>query len=418
MKKEKLLKMIENSTCAFTCVNYLKNILLNEGYVELPEISEWNLKEGKYFVTRNDASLIAFKISKKKDHFQIITTHCDTPSLQLKPSGENIKEKYLKYNIMPYGGLLNYGWLDHPLSLAGRIFLKKKNKIVSKIIDLKETVAVVPSVAIHQNDKANSNLDLNMQVDLQPILALTEKKEDFKNLLHEENVCDYDLFFYNNTKPMIFGPKQEFLLSPRIDNITSVSAAFESFLESKNSENVPVFCTFNNEEIGSLTKEGADGNFLLDTLKRIASSINMDIPSSLAKSFIISSDNTHAVHPNHAEFMDETGNAYLGKGFTIVKESSSTTDGYFGSILKVFCEKNKIDYQDSTAKNDLAGGSTLSGISLRHVSVTSIDVGIPQLAMHSSLEVCSVKDYESLYKMMKVFYNSNITVKKESIMFE
>ncbi len=416
--KQNLLYFIEHSTCAFTCVSYLKEILEKEGFQELEEQDEWDLKEGSYYVTRNDASLIAFKIPKKKETFHIITTHCDTPALLLKPKGERINEGYLQYNIMPYGGLLNYGWLDHPLSLAGRVFIKKGNKIKKRIIDFQKTMAVVPSVAIHQNDKANSNLDLNMQMDLQPIFDIAKEKENWYKLIESEiikdkneTILDYDFFLYNNQKPEVFGKDENILLSPRIDNITSVSASLESFLES-DANHINVFCTFNDEEIGSLTKEGAESDFLLDSLKRIAGAFDMDIVSTLSKSFIISSDNTHAVHPNHKEFMDDTGCAYFHQGFSIVKEISSTTDAYFSSILKQICDENHIKYQDTTAKNDLAGGSTLSGLSLRHVSVTSIDVGLPELAMHSSMEVCSLVDYYSLYEMMKSFYNTDIIVKE------
>jgi len=417
MEKEKLktnlIHLIENGTTAFNTVDDLKKQLEKQNFKLLSELESWNFKEGNYFVTRNDASIIAFKIPKEKEYFSIITTHLDTPALLLKPRGENIKEKFLKYNCMPYGGLLNYGWLDHPLSLAGRIILQKENKLIKKIIDFKKTIAVIPSVAIHQNDKANTNLDLNMQIDLQPILALAEKENSWNKILKEKDIVDYDLFLYNNTKPMFFGEKEELLLSPRIDNLTSVSAALESFLESK-SKSISVFCSFNNEEIGSLTKEGADSNFLLDTLKKIAATLNLDISTTLAKSFVISSDNTHGVHPNHQEYADDTGRAYLGDGFAIIKEPNSTTDSYFSSILKYLCKKESIKYQDSTAKNDLTGGSTLSGLSLRHVSITSIDIGLPELAMHSSMEVCSINDYFELYKIMKAFYNTKITQKKES----
>ena len=415
MKKKELLELLLNATCTFTCTSYIKNILLKENFEEVKETEIWHLKEGKYFVTRNDASLIAFNIPKKATHFQIITTHNDTPSLLLKPKGENISENYLSVNVMPYGGLLNYGWLDHPLSIAGRIYIKKNNKIKKKIIDLKETLAVVPSVAIHLNDKANSNLDLNMQTDLQPILGISEKALDFEkflnkklNLSQDEKLIDYDLFLYNNEKPSFFGINDELLLSPRIDNITSVSASFYAFLNATSLEHINIFCTFNHEEIGSLTKEGAESDFLIDTLKRIGASLNMDIASSLAKSFIISSDNTHAVHPNHTEYKDKTGNVYLNKGFAIIKEVSSTTDASFSSLLKNLCEEKKISYQNATLKNDLTGGSTLSSLSLRQVSVNSIDVGIGELAMHSSLEVCSFKDYEALYNMMKCFYNTSL----------
>ncbi len=404
-----LNEFITSSTCAFTCVNTIEERLKKQNFQKLNEEDKWSIQEGLYYITRNDASLIAFKIPKNyKEKFLIITSHCDTPSLLLKPSGNYIKDNYLKYNIMPYGGLLNYGWLDHPLSLAGRIIVEKKDKIEKRIVDFKKPMAIVPSVAIHLNDKANTNLDLNTQTDLQPIFAITDKENSWLQLLKKElktneSLLDYELFLYNCLLPETIGLENNLLLSPRIDNITSVYSSLESFLETT-SDNILVFCSFNNEEIGSLTREGADSNFLLDTLKRIAASLEIEIAPTLAKSFLISSDNTHAVHPNHPELSDDTGKAFLGKGFTIVKEISSTTDAYFSSIIKSLCQKHNILYQDSTAKNDITGGSTLSGLSLRHVSVKSLEVGVPELAMHSSVEVANISDIYELYKMMKVFY--------------
>ena len=419
----RLIKMIEESTSSYNAVDYIKKLLINNNFKELYEDEKWiNVKEGKYFVIRNDASIVAFVTSEKGSNaFNIVTTHCDTPSLLLKPKGENVKDGYLKYNIMPYGGLLNYGWLDQPLSLSGRIIYKERGYIKKKIVDFKDMIMVIPSVAIHQNDKANSNLDLNMQTDLQPIISLSNDKEDWNNFLKEKlsniKIIDYDLHAYNNSKPIIFGINKELLFSPRIDNITSVYSALESFLNSK-SKNIKVFCTFNNEEIGSLTEEGADSNFLIDVLKRVCALMNIDISVALSKSFIISSDNTHAVHPNHDEFADETGKVSLGKGITIIKEVTSTTNSVSSSILKTICDKNNIKYQDSTTKNDLASGSTLSGISLRHLSVLSVDIGIPQLAMHSSCEVCSLNDVYELYKLLKSFYKSNINICSKFIKVE
>jgi len=422
MKKDEfsnnLINFIKKSTCSFTCIKEIKSILDENGYQELYEQDKWNLKGNKFYIIRNDASIIAIEIPHKFiNSFSIITTHSDTPSLSLKPNGAYIKENYLKYNIMPYGGLLNFGWLDHPLSLAGRVIIKKGNELKTKIIDLEEPMLIVPSVAIHQKADSNTNLDLNMQIDLQPIMSLTKDKKTWDKIIKnkvKDVIIDYDLFAYNPEKPVIFGPNKELLSSPRIDNLTSVYAALKSFLETK-SETIKIFCAFNNEEIGSLTEEGADSNFLIDILKRISSSLEIDIASSLANSFIISSDNTHAIHPNHTEFADDTGVLYLGEGFAIVKEITSTTNAVSSSIIKTICDKENIKYQDATAKNDIAGGSTLSGISLRHVSVLSIDVGIPQLSMHSSLETCSINDVYELYKMMKVFYKTKIIRKKDNV---
>lgn len=413
-----LLSFIEESTSCFTCVQKIKKELLENGFIELYEQDKWTSIPNKFFVTRNEGSIIAIEIPKEKTNaFKIITTHCDTPSLLLKPNGAYTKEGYLKYNIMPYGGILNYGWLDHPLSLSGRVLIKEKNQLKSKIIDTKEPLLIVPSVAIHQNDKANTNLDLNMQTDLQPILSLSDIESDFKELIYpytKGNVIDFDLYAYNGAKPLLIGKNKEILVSPRIDNLTSVYSALQSFTNST-SDKIKILCSFNHEEIGSLTEEGADSNFLLDILKRIAATLNIDIASSLSSSMIISSDNTHAVHPNHEEYADNTGKAYLGKGFTIIRESTTTTNGLSSSIIKTICKKNRLKYQDATSKNDLTGGSTLSGISLRHVSILSADIGIAQLSMHSSIETCSIKDVLELYKLMKAFYQTKFDLKKENI---
>lgn len=414
--KNNLVKFIKKSTSSYTCIKEIENILEKNGYKRLYEIDKWNLNNDRYYIIRNDASIIAISIPKEiKDKFLIITTHSDTPSLLLKPNGAYNKDNYLKYNIMPYGGLLNYGWLDHPLSLSGRIIVNKNNKLITKIVDFKKSMLIVPSVAIHQMSNANTNLDLNMQKDLQPIISLSNNVTPWDNILKSicyDKIVDYDLFAYNMSEPVFID--NDLFTSPRIDNLTSVFSSLEAFLESK-SNSIKVFCSFNNEEIGSLTEEGADSNFLIDILKRISSHLDIDISSALSKSFIISSDNTHAIHPNHTEFADDTGILYLGKGFAIIKESSSTTNALSSSIIKTICDKNKIKYQVSTAKNDISGGSTLSGISLRHVSVLSIDVGIPELSMHSSIETCSFNDIYELYKMMKCFYKSDIEIKKDNI---
>lgn len=417
--KEELEEFIEKSTSCYTCIEEIKKVLNSNGYQELYEGEEWNLDSNKYYVIRNDASVIAFELPKERSNsFHIITSHCDTPSLILKPSGAYIKENYLKYNVMIYGGLLNYGWLDHPLSLSGRVIVKEEGKLISKIVDLKKPMLIVPSVAIHQKSDSNTNLDLDKQRDLQPILGLSKDKNAWLKILSNEiagEIVDYDLFAYNIEKPLYMGLNNELLVSPRIDNITSVFASLKSFIN-EYSDNIKVLCSFNNEEIGSLTEEGADSNFLIDTLKRICANKDIDITTSLANSFIMSSDNTHAVHPNHTEYADDTGMVFMGEGFAIVREGESSTNGLSSSIIKTICDENNIKYQDSTSKNDISGGSTLSGISLRHVSILSIDVGVGELAMHSSVEVCSIKDIYELYKMMIVFYKTKIIKEKNKIL--
>ncbi len=415
---ESLKEFIKKGTCAFTVVKEIENIFLENNFRKLEEIDNWQIKEGNYYIVRNDATIIGITIPKDyHSQFLICSTHCDTPSLLLKPEGENQKNNYLKYNVMPYGGLLNYGWLDRPLSIAGRIILEDNGEYQKEIIDLKEALAIIPSVAIHQNPDANSKLDLNMQKDLQPIFSIGNENYSLKKILEKKlklkkKIKDFDLFLYNAENPLTIGVQNELLISPRIDNLTSVFGSLRGFLESHNKA-INVFVSFNNEEIGSLTKEGAESSFLLDILKKLCASLKIDLTSSLANTFNISSDNTHAIHPNHDELMDDTGNLKINEGIAIIREVSSTTDSYFSTIFKSICDKGNIKYQNSTTKNDLSTGSTLSGLSLRHVSVKSIDIGIPMLAMHSSYECCGIDDIYYLYQAIKKYYQTDIIIDKE-----
>lgn len=425
MQKEKYIKefleFIKQGSCTYTATQFMKKELMKLGFQELFEENDWHLTNGSYFVTRNDASIIAFSIGKNyQNSFNIITTHSDTPSLLIKPQNELYDNGYLKINIAPYGGLLNYGWLDRPLSMAGKIILKQDNMFLSKIIDLKEPYFVVPSLAIHQNDKANSNLDLNTQIDLIPFLSLKEEKNIIRKIIsehlkiREEDILDYDLHLYNVEEPYIIGKEKDILLSPRLDNLTSTFAAFKALEKEKNEKNINVFCSFNSEEIGSLTKEGADSNFLFDTLKKIAASLKIDITTTLYQSYVISSDNTHAHHPNHPDKSDNSNKIYLNQGVVISKEISSTTDSLSSSLFKSICKQANVFYQDYTSRNDLASGSTLAGISLRHVSTMSIDIGLAQLAMHSSYECIGLHDIYSLYQAFDMFYQTSFQRKENS----
>ena len=252
-----LFKFIEYSTCSFTCVSEIKNILISNGYKELSEGDKWDIQVGKYFVIRNDSSIIAFNIgSNYRDCFNIICSHGDTPGFSLKPNSEIYEYDYLKLNVCPYGGILNYGWMDRPLGIAGRVIYKNGDKYKKKIINLAEPRCVIPSEAIHQNAKANSDLDLNSQIDMIPIISLCDNKYTINDILCNEiddkDICDYDLFLYNMDKPMYIGVNNEMILSPRIDDLTCTYANLMGFIESSNDNNINVMCIFNSEEVGSL----------------------------------------------------------------------------------------------------------------------------------------------------------------------
>ncbi len=419
---EELFSFIKTATCSFTGVKEIKRILLEKNFLELEENEIWNLENGqKYFVTRNDASIIAFTLGSH-DSFNITCTHIDTPSFSIKPKNAIYEKNYLKINVTPYGGLLNYAWLDEALSIAGRVIIKNKNTYYKEIMDLKKTILCIPSVAIHQNDTANDNLNLNSQIDMIPFLSLTNEKEPIKKLIkekiklkQEDEICDYDLFLYATANPTYFGLHNECILSPRIDDLACVFPALKAFINQKKNKNNTIFCAFNSEEIGSLTKEGADSSFLMDILKRITAQEEKELASIINNSTILSADNTHATHPNHPGNSDVNNEALLNQGIVISKDSSSTTDSITSSIFKGICEKAKVPYQDFVTKNDMTSGSTLSGISLRHVSIDSIDIGLGQLAMHGAREIMGSKDSYFLYQAFKKFYETKIEKEKDRI---
>lgn len=417
-----LFTFIKKATCSFTGIKEIKKILLKNNFLELEENKIWNLEDKqKYFITRNDASIIAFTLGTHNS-FNITCTHIDTPSFSIKPKNAIYEKNYLKINVTPYGGLLNYAWLDEPLSIAGRVIIKNKNTYYKKIIDCKKALLCIPSVAIHQNANANEDLNLNSQIDMIPFLSLSDTKNPIKKIIQEQiklkpedEICDYDLFLYAIAEPTYVGLKNECILSPRIDDLTCTFSALKSFVNQKKNNNNTIFCAFNSEEIGSLTKEGADSSFLMDILKRITAQEEKELSTIINNSTILSADNTHATHPNHPGNSDINNEALLNNGIVISKDSSSTTDSITSSIFKGICEKAKVPYQDFVTKNDMTSGSTLSGISLRHVSIDSIDIGVGQLAMHGAREIVGSKDSYYLYLAFKKFYETKITKEKDRI---
>lgn len=421
---ENLFNFIKKSTCSFTTIKTIKEKLIENDYKELYENEKWNIDNGKYFVIRNDASIIAFNIGKKHNNsFNITCTHSDTPGFTLKPKNEIYEYNYLKLNVIPYGGILNYGWLDRPLSITGRIIYKNNSKFIKKIIDFKKNLCIIPSVAIHQNDTANTNLDLNTQIDLIPIISINKKEKNniIKNIIKKElklktieDICDYDLFLYSKDEPTYIGDEKEMILSPRLDNISCTYAALNSFIETSNENNINILCAFNSEEIGSLTKEGADSSFLIDTLKRICAQLDKDVSITLNNSLIISADNSHAIHPNHPNKSDVNNQGFLNNGILIIREKDTTTDSISSTIFKEICKLSNVPYQDYTSRNDMTTGSTLSGLSIRHVSINSCDIGLPQLAMHSANELIGSNDTYYLYKAFKTFYNIKFENNKNS----
>lgn len=422
-----LMNFIDATPNAYFCVDNLRKKLIENGFVELYENQNWdNLTEdGKYFVVRNDSSLIAFKMSNKKENigFNIVAAHTDSPSFSIKPNADMFDGIYLKLNVGGYGGMLNYTWLDRPLSLAGRVVTLKDGVYEKQLLNINKDLLIIPSQAIHINRDANEKNVLNHQIDMLPVVSLYNDKK-LEDIIKEslnisgkevDKICDFDLYLYNRDNAKYVGLNNELILAPRLDDLASLFPAFNSFAESENENSINVLCAFDNEEIGSLTPQGADSTFLIDTLTRIAKASNINLHTALSNTFVVSADNAHAIHPNAAAKSDPTNKVLLNKGIVIKRHTNYTTDAVTSSIFKGICNNAEVPYQDFACRSDMRCGATLGGISQSHVGVDSVDIGLPQLAMHSINETIGSKDVHYMYKALLEFYNSTILKEKNKI---
>lgn len=429
MEKE-LMNFMNNTPNAYYCVHNLKQMLEANGFEELYENENWDsLKtDGKYFVSRNDSSLIAFKMNgnKEKVGFNIAAAHTDSPSFTIKPNADMFDNMYLKLNVNGYGGMINYSWLDRPLSVAGRVITVTNGVYEKQLVNIEKDLLTIPSQAIHINRDVNHKNELNPQVDMLPIMSLSNEKrlEDIikENLESQgkkvDKICDYDLNLYNREQARIVGANDEFILAPRLDDLAGLFPAVQGFMDSNNENSINVLCAFHNEEIGSLTEQGADSTFLIDILTRITNALNIDLFVALSNSIMVSSDNAHAIHPNALAKSDPTNKVLLNKGIVIKHHINYTTDAVTSSLFKGICDKVKVPYQDFACRADMKCGSTLGGISQSHVSIDSIDIGLPQLAMHSATETMGTKDVGYMYKALLEFYNTTIRKEKNKIFIQ
>lgn len=425
--RDNLMEFVNKTPNAYYCVDNLRKVFLDNGFEELYENEEWNNlnADGKYFVVRNDSSIIAFKGCGKDNNvgFNIVSVHSDSPSFLIKPNADMFDGDYLKLNVSGYGGMINYSWLDRPLSLAGRVVTCTNGIYQSHLVNIDKDLLLIPSQAIHINRDVNSKNELNHQVDMLPVVTQfgDEKLEDIvRGNLEEQGICcdkicDYDLYLYNRDGAKVVGLNDDFILAPRLDDLGCVYPAAMGFIDSDNDNSVGVFCVFNNEEIGSLTKQGADSSFLIDVLTRYAKATDIDLLSSLQNSFVVSADNGHASHPNAKSKTDPTNSVLLNKGVVIKHHINYTTDAFSSSIFKGICDNAGVLYQDYACKSDMKCGSTLGGISQRHVSVDSIDIGLPQLGMHSANETIGTNDILYMYQSLLEFYNTTIQREKGKI---
>ena len=417
-----LLTFIWNSPSVYHVVDNIRKKLLQQDFQELKEQDSWQLEADKgYFVVRNDSSIIAFRLPGKEiKGFHMVAAHGDSPTFKLKEQPElNIEDQYIKLNTEKYGGMIHSSWLDRSLSVAGRIVVKNgEGKPETKLVNVEKDLLVIPNLAIHMNRDVNKGYEYNPQVDLLPLMGLGKKKDAKGMLLKEvalaagvkkEEILGQDLYLYVREEGRLVGANQELVLSPRLDDLQCVHAALAAFVEKKPKEYVNVLAVFDNEEVGSTTAQGADSTFLKDTIGRVSESFGWsegEKDRKLAESFLISADNAHAVHPNHPEKSDLSNRPYLGGGIVIKYHGSQkyTTDGVSAAMMKLWCEKAKVAYQTFYNRSDMVGGSTLGNISNSQLSVTSVDIGLPQLAMHSAIETAAGADSTAAIKVFKVFW--------------
>ena len=426
---EEMLEFIENSPTCFHAVANIGTMLNKAGFERLREAGEWNLQRGgRYYTERNDSSVIAFAIpTGNVKGFHMAAAHSDSPCFKIKEKPElTVEERYLQLNTEKYGGMILSTWLDRPLSVAGRLAVRNGNGIESRLVNIDRDLCVIPNVAIHMNREMNKGVEYNPQVDMLPLFAdaafdTPENGEEqpekitLQTLAAEaagvetEAILGEDLFLYTRQEGRFLGAQGEFVLSPRLDDLQSAFALTKAFKESAPTEYINLCAVFDNEEVGSGTRQGADSTFLADVLDRIAESLGTDRSTYLrwvSDSFLISADNAHAVHPNHPEKADPTNRPYLNGGIVIKYHGSQkyTTDGVSAARMKDYCERAKVPYQTYANRSDIAGGSTLGNISTAHVSVASVDIGLPQLAMHSAVETAGMMDTEYAVRALKEYW--------------
>lgn len=415
-----LIDFLNKSVNEYLAVEEIKRILDNAGFEQLEFSQNWNLKNGgNYYVVKDQSSLIAFKMGLKFENrgFNIVASHLDSPCLKIKQNGIISVKNNTILNTEVYGGPILATWFDRPLSIAGRIIVKENDELVSKIVNVDKDLLIIPSAAIH----LKKDVTTNPQKDLLPIASLTNY-ESINALLekvlgfNKDNIISFDLSVYNKDQAKLVGVNEELLVSPRIDNLECAYTSLQAFINSVNENKVNIYASFNNEEVGSNTKQGADSTILYDVLRRIVKD-EVELNINLANSFLVSADNAHAQHPNYMELSDPTNNVLMNKGIVIKHNSNQryTTDGVSSAVMQMICEKANVPYQHYTNRSDQRGGGTLGAISSSHVSIHSVDIGLAQLAMHSANETAGSLDAEYMIKALEEFYRSNLNIKDNKI---
>ncbi len=422
-----LIDFLYKSPTAHHSVKTIRERLELNGFNEVKESDKWNLqKEGKYYVIKNDSALIAFTIGNgdiEEDGFKLIGAHTDSPGFRIKANPEMVSEgTYLKLNTEVYGGPILYTWFDRPLGIAGKVTIKGSSPLKPevKLVNINKPLLIIPSLAIHMNRSVNEGLNINKQKDTLPLLSLINEKFEkdgyLLKILAEElkvdtsDILGFDLGLYEIEKGAIIGLNEEFISAGRLDDMWMVYAGIQALIESKPNKSTKVMVCMDNEEIGSLTAQGANSALLLNILERITLALGKDregLHRALANSLMISADLAHAVHPNLEEKHDPTNRPVLGKG-PVLKTAASgsySTDSYNAAIFEGLCNSAEVPYQKFFNRSDVRGGTTIGPITSSLLTIPVMDMGAPLLSMHSIRELAAVKDNVYTIKLFTQFYN-------------
>ena len=416
---QKLFRFLDESPTCYHAAANAKAALTAAGAVELRESEQWKLEKGTlYVVERGDSALMAFRVPEGPFHgFLMAAAHSDSPTFKVRETAEAASAgNTLRLSVEPYGGGVWRGWLDRPLSVAGRVVIRQGDRLVSRLVNIDRDLLVIPGVAIHMDRSVNKGAELNPAVDLLPLLGCGKEPGAFRKLIaeaagvREEHLLSTELFLYPRTKAVQTGLNGEFIVSPRLDDLQCVFGCLEGFLAAKPGGSLPVLAVFNNEEVGSNTRQGADSTFLTDVLERIAHGCGLDSEgwkAAVANSFMVSADNAHAIHPAHPEYADKGEFPVLGGGIVIKYNANQryTTDAVSGAVFQAICQEAGVPVQRYSNRADLPGGSTLGNISTAHLSVPTVDIGLPQLAMHSICETAGAADTDHLVKAMTAYFS-------------
>ena len=421
---KEMLSFIDSNPTAYHTCDSIRKILIEAGFEELLESRSWDIKAGgDYFVSRNGSSIMAFRMGNDLSNysFNVAAAHTDSPCFRIKENAElRTGDHYTRLNTEGYGGMICATWMDRPLSIAGRVIIKEDNSIKSRLIAIDRDLLMIPSVAIHMDRDVNDKASYNKQVDMIPLFGAKTEDDALKKLIAKElevemgQIIGSDLFLYNRQKAAIWGCNEEFVSSGRLDDQQCAYAILKGFLNKKSNKSVNVAAFFDNEEVGSGTKQGAVSTFLYDVLHRISMSISNneeDYHRAVASSFMFSADNAHAVHPNHPEYTDVNNCNYMNEGVVIKSHAGQkyTSDGMSIAVVRELAKRADVPLQYFANRSDKTGGSTLGNLAMSQVSMNSVDIGLPQLAMHSSYETSGVKDTYYMIQLMAEFYNSHFS---------